>query len=285
MRRTVAKPIIRAAVLGGDVSKSRSPVIHQAAFKLLGVTGSYDHFSVDARGFRPLVRRLFRDGYAYVNVTIPHKRRAAELATTRSATVRATRAANTLVLRRVGTTTAIAAENTDGVGLLRALADLGVTRLRGTRVVMVGAGGAAAGALHALLAAGAHVRVLARRPRAARDLVAHVPVAARARASAAAWTPAGLGEALRDAAVLISAVPADAWAQAPARACLVNLPRSAAVLEMAYGGVTPLARAARTYVARYQDGLPMLVHQAGRAVECALGRRPAPGPLLRAARG
>jgi shikimate 5-dehydrogenase len=57
------------------------------------------------------------------------------------------------------------------------------------------------------------------------------------------------------------------------------------VLEMAYGGVTPLATAARDHVARYQDGLPMLVHQAARAVELALGKRPPAEPLLKAARG
>jgi shikimate 5-dehydrogenase len=40
----------------------------------------------------------------------------------------------------------------------------------------------------------------------------------------------------------------------------------------------------RELVARYQDGIPMLVHQAARAVALALGSLPPADPLLRAAR-
>jgi shikimate 5-dehydrogenase len=79
-------------------------------------------------------------------------------------------------------------------------------------------------------------------------------------------------------------VPAVAWQGDEARAGLRGLDRGAAVLEMAYGATTPLATAARDRVARYQDGIPMLVHQAARAVELALGERPPAEPLLKAAR-
>ncbi|HET6281425.1 MAG TPA: shikimate dehydrogenase, partial [Polyangia bacterium] len=54
--------MIRAAVLGADVSKSRSPAIHEAAFRALGVEGSYVALSVDARGFRRLVASLRQQG-------------------------------------------------------------------------------------------------------------------------------------------------------------------------------------------------------------------------------
>ena len=55
---------------------------------------------------------------------------------------------------------------------------------------------------------------------------------------------------------------------------------------MSYGvaGASPLARAVRGRVARYADGLGMLVHQAARAIEVALGESPPLGPLLTAAR-
>ena len=87
---------VRAAVLGADVSRSRSPDIHQAAFRALGIAGAYEAHSVSARGFRSLVRSLARDGYRYVNVTIPHKNAAAAMATSRSAAVaRVAGAANT----------------------------------------------------------------------------------------------------------------------------------------------------------------------------------------------
>jgi shikimate 5-dehydrogenase len=53
---------------------------------------------------------------------------------------------------------------------------------------------------------------------------------------------------------------------------------------MAYGAATPLSAAVRPLCSRYQDGLPMLVHQAARAIELAVGAKPAAEPLLRAAR-
>src|SRR5438477_374767 len=133
---------------------------------------------------------------------------------------------------RRGALERVRGENTDGHGLLAALADLGVdlggsalrgsaprASSRGTRVVMVGAGGAAAGAVEALTRAGAIVRLLARRPEAARALKGRLPARQRARVTVAAWTPKTLADALRDATALVSAVPAAAGG-APARAGL-----------------------------------------------------------------
>ena len=113
--------MIRAAVLGEDVSKSRSPAIHLAAFTALGVDGSYEAFSVDAAGFDARVAALRDAGYRYLNVTIPHKLAAAKLAGAQGPEVRVSHAANTLIFEA----DAIRAENTDGAGLIAALGDLG----------------------------------------------------------------------------------------------------------------------------------------------------------------
>lgn len=282
-----AKARVRAAVLGADVSRSRSPEIHNAAFRALGIEGSYEAHSVSARGFRGLVRSLARDGYRYVNVTIPHKNAAAAMATTRSAAVRASGAANTLIFEvakkrravktgRAGRTSAtlkIRAENTDGPGMLAALRDLGA-EAAGATAVVVGAGGAAAGAVEALTAAGARVRVVARRPAVGRAMKARLPARARARISVFAWDASGLASALADARIVVSAVPAAAWGAAEACAGLDAIDPSAAVLEMAYGAETPLARAVRGRARRYADGLGMLVQQAAVAVKLALGKEP-----------
>jgi shikimate dehydrogenase len=277
--------MIRAAVLGADVSKSRSPAIHQAAFAALGVEGRYDAFSVDGRGFRPLVRRLIDEGYRYVNVTIPHKRMAAALADAASPLVRSTGAANTLILRRTAAgKRRVRGENTDGYGLVTALADLGVWVRPGQVHVLVGSGGAAAGGLAALVGAGANVRLVARRTTAARALGRAFPLRRRARIEVFPWTPGGLREALAGATTLVSAGPAAAWQSHEACAGLEGMERTTSVLEMAYGPPTPLAAVARERVARYQDGIPMLVHQAARAVSLALGTLPPAAPLLAAAR-
>jgi shikimate dehydrogenase len=276
--------VIRAAVLGADVSKSRSPAIHGAAFRALGLRGTYEALSVDAAGFGPLVADLGARGFRYINVTIPHKEAAAKLARVRGPEARAAGAANTLIFEPGprGGPMRLRAENTDGAGLLAALGDLGVAP-RGARIVMVGAGGAAAGALEALTRAGARVIVLARRPTAARTLRARLPARQRARVVVRAWSPGALAAALPRATALVSAVPAAAW-DAPALGGLEALGRDTAVLEMAYGGVSPLAAAVRGRAPRYADGLGMLVHQAARAVELAVGRAPPMAPLFRAAR-
>lgn len=275
--------MIRAAVLGSDVSKSRSPAIHRAAYKALGIEGNFEALSVDAAGFAALVSELGQRGYAYANVTIPHKGAAAALATTRSAMVRNCGAANTLIFEP-GSPGLIHAENTDGHGLLAALDDLGA-QAGGQDAALIGAGGAAAGALEALTAVGARVRVVARRQEAAQALVDRLPVQRRPLARAVAWADGGLATALDGARMMVSSVPAAVWADPQAAAGLKEIERETAVLEMAYGSASsPLAQAVRGRVTRYSDGLGMLVHQAVRAIQVALGESPPLGPLLTAAR-
>jgi shikimate dehydrogenase len=273
--------LIRAAVLGADVSKSRSPAIHRAAFRALGVRGTYEALSVDAAGFDALVADLRARGFRYLNVTIPHKRAADALADARGPEVRASGAANTLLFATP--TAPIRAENTDGAGLIAALADLGV-EVAGKTIVMVGAGGAAAGTAEALLRADATVYILARRVEAAAALGLRLTPPRRMQFDAAAWTPEALRGLLGRSDILVSAVPAAAWALAEHRAGLDALKPTTAVLEMAYGSVTPLAEAARARTGLYADGLGMLVHQAAHAITLALGTKPPLPPLFDAVR-
>jgi shikimate dehydrogenase len=279
--------MIRGAVVGGNVSKSRSPAIHAAAFKALGVAGSYDRYDVDAAGFRRLIQRLGQQGYAYLNVTIPHKRAAADLADSASPMVKMMAAANTLIFKpargRAGKIT-VRAENTDGYGLVTALADAGVALQPGQKVVLLGSGGAAAGGLAALLATGANVCLVARRPGVAQALRRRFPARSRARIAIVPWTAAALADILPGASTLISSVPADVFADPAACAGLEALDKTTAVLEMAYGDPTPLSRFLAGRTRRYQDGLAMLVHQAARAIQLVVGDLPPTAPLMRAAR-
>jgi shikimate 5-dehydrogenase len=116
--------------------------------------------------------------------------------------------------------------------------------------------------------------------------VGKLPLPRRKLARAAAWEDGGLARVLDGARMLISSVPAAAWDAPAAAAELKAVERDTVVLEMAYGvpNASPLARAVRGRVARYSDGLGMLVHQAVRAIELALGESPPLGPLLTAAR-
>jgi shikimate dehydrogenase len=271
--------MIRAAVLGSDVSKSRSPAIHNAAFRAMGIDGQYGAISVEPQNFDALVADLEAQGYRYLNVTIPHKAAAFAIAAAHGPEAHASGAVNTLLFEPGG----IRGENTDGAGLLAALADLGVAAA-GSVVVMAGAGGAAAGAVEALTRAGADVRLIARRQEIADQLRARLAAGQRDRVTVTTWQGDGLARALDGVAVLVSAVPAAAWADASTAAGIDTLTAGAAVLEMAYGGETPLAVAARRCGARYADGLGMLVHQAAHAIALALGKTPPLAPLFAAVR-
>ena len=276
--------MIRAAVLGADVSKSRSPAIHNAAFRALGIDGEYGAISVAPEGFDALVEDLRAGGYRYLNVTIPHKGAASRLASSHGPEARVSGAVNTLLFQPDAADGGIRGENTDGAGLLAALGDLGVAAAGGV-VVMAGAGGAAAGAVEALTRAGAEVRLVARRPELAEQLRARLLEDQRARVTVTPWTSDDLARSLDRATVLVSAVPAAAWADPAAAAGLEALAGGAAVLEMAYGAPTPLAAAAHAHGARYADGLGMLVHQAAHAITLALGKTPPLAPLFEAVRG
>jgi shikimate 5-dehydrogenase len=151
------------------------------------------------------------------------------------------------------------------------------------------------------------VRVVARRREAARALVARIPPQRRRLARAFGWDDAaqeaeaaseretetgkddeggGLAVALQGARIVVSSVPPQVWADGNRAAALADIARGTAVLEMAYGQLplSPLGRAVRGRVARYADGLGMLVHQAVRAIELALGETPPLPPLFAAAR-
>jgi len=269
-----------AAVIGSDVSKSRSPAIHNAAFRAIGQEGAYVRLNVDARRFANHVRQFRSDGFRYLNVTIPHKLRAAKMADERDRgpEVRVSGAANTLIFEKGR----IRAENTDGYGLLAALDDLEFSP-HGETVVVVGAGGAAAGGVEALTRQGVHVKLLPRRVRAGNLLRSRLSTKQQKLVEVLRWEE-NLEHELRNAAALVSAVPASAWNSDDRLDGLEGLSKDAVVLEMAYGAPTPLAAAVRRRTRRYADGLGMLVHQAARAIELALGKKPPLAPLFRAAR-
>ena len=275
--------MIRAAVLGSDVSKSRSPAIHNAAFKALGIDGEYVARSVDAAGFGALVAAAPRR-----RLPLPQRHHPAQ-GRRRGARRRAGPGG-----ARLGRRQHAPLRHARGADPRREhrrrrphrRARRPRRRLsRGKTIVMVGAGGAAAGAAEALTRAGARLRLVARRPEAA------------TRPARLAWWPrsehrspsspgrrSDLRVALAGADVLVSAVPAAAWASDDARAGLDALTRSTAVLEMAYGATTPLADAVRARTDRYADGLGMLVHQAAHAITLALGTKPPLAPLFAAVR-
>jgi shikimate dehydrogenase len=144
--------VILLAVFGHPVTRSRSPAIHRLFGAQFGL--EVDYRAIDARPgtFLEQVRELARAGGRGCNVTVPLKRAAWQAAPRCSAVAARAEAANTLVF---DTVTDWFADNTDGRGLVRDLQRLLPGGPRGRRILIAGAGGAAAGILGDLLLAGA----------------------------------------------------------------------------------------------------------------------------------
>lgn len=254
-------------IVGQPVAHSLSPILHNAWIEAAGIDAVYAAFSPrDAAGFETLVAAGRAGLLAGVNVTAPFKEQAFALADEASETARASGSANILVFREGR----VLADSADGLGMLRAIHQQApAVVLKGSPVVILGAGGAARAAAAALVEAGAQVRILNR----SRD---------RAEALAADLGPGVMvaeGPAAFDGAVLV----VNALSIQP-EIDLGLVPAGAAVMDMTYKPVvTPLLQAARAAGLLPVDGLAMLIGQAGPSFEAIFGVAPPdldPRPLL-----
>jgi shikimate dehydrogenase len=138
----------RYAVIGHPVSHSRSPFIHSRFAAQTGQSMTYTTIDATPEQFEATVRQFFAEGGKGLNVTVPHKEAALLLADELSPRAQRAGAINVLALRAGGK---ILGDNTDGAGLARDLLNNHRVTIAGRRVLLLGAGGAARGALAPLL--------------------------------------------------------------------------------------------------------------------------------------
>jgi shikimate dehydrogenase len=248
--------------------------MHEAAARALGIALTYELFAVEPGSFEAAVRTQHArsiDGY---NLTVPHKQAVIALLDEVSPQGRAIGAVNTVVRAEdhyIG-------HNTDAPGLVRALDEAGVV-VRGARIAVVGAGGAARAGVVGLAEAGAsRITVLARRLEQADELVralgTHVPCPLEASALDDASAH------FADASLLVQATSATLGSNADAPQFAASLPigalpAGAAVVDMVYQPVvTKLLERARDRGLKTVDGLGMLLHQGAIAFEMWTGFEP-----------
>lgn len=247
--------MIRLALAGDPVSRSRSPAIHEAALAALGIAGSYEAVRTDAVGLAGLVDSMRTGSLDGLNVTMPLKRAAREMADRSSENVELAGAANTLSFDNG----VVVAENTDIGGISDAW---NRRQLPGpeTPVLVLGAGGAAAAAVLAL--SDRSLSISSRNPAAATALVLQIGVPAEI----LEW------ETPLEGAVVVNATPIGMRGEELPASLLAA---ASGLLDMAYGhqrtpsvtmmGDRPVA-----------DGIDMLVAQAARSFQIWTGR---PAPL------
>lgn len=257
------------AVMGYPIDHSLSPVIHRAFGETVGRVVTYERQEVEAGALAKALLAFRVQGGLGVNVTVPLKAEAAALAGRLSPRAQRARAVNTLSWAE----DVLVGDNTDGVGLIRDLRENHGLALSGSRVLLVGAGGAAFGIAGPLLDEGvAQLAIVNRTPERAQDLAA------------------SLGD---DRILILSAAdcdtPFDYVINATAAGLSGSLPalpgavfRQAVAYDLMYGpraeGFLSHARGCGARLAF--DGLGMLVEQAAESFFLWHGVRPPTGPVL-----
>jgi len=267
---------IVAGVVGQPIAHSLSPILHNAWLAAAGIDGVYVAFAPKAEHFTAFVNGQ-RGGRAIrgVNVTVPFKEAALAVADEASARARLAGAANLLIFDTDGK---VRADNTDGVGLLDAFEAQapGFDPAAGA-VVVLGAGGAARGAVAALLLAGTpEVRVLNRTLSRAQDLAIDLG------RKVSAGSLADAGVAFAGATAVINATAAGMAGGPGVDVPLEATPRDAVVMDMFYKPLeTPFLARARALGRRTVDGVEMLVRQAVPSFEALFGVAPPAGVDVR----
>jgi shikimate dehydrogenase len=147
------------AVFGHPIKHSKSPAIHQQFARQCGDALSYEAILAPLDGFQSSIEAFFSDGGCGANITLPFKEQAYALADTLTQRAQLAGAVNTLKRLEDGR---LLGDNTDGAGLVKDLLDQGA-QLKGARLLLLGAGGAARGCIYPLLCAGVRDIVIANR--------------------------------------------------------------------------------------------------------------------------
>jgi shikimate dehydrogenase len=156
------------AVFGNPIKQSRSPFIHAEFAKQTGLSLQYRAIRVELDGFERAVGDFFKVGGSGLNVTVPFKEQAYQLASRHSARAIRAKACNTLRPDGEG----VYGDNTDGIGLIRDMVANHGWNLRGARILLLGAGGAARGVMEPLLRESPACLVVANRTVAKAEVLA-----------------------------------------------------------------------------------------------------------------
>lgn len=265
----------RYCVMGNPVEHSRSPWIHARFGELTGQAVEYGRRLVEPGGFARAVEEFRREGGQGCNVTVPFKFEAAGLADRTTPRARLAGACNTLRFDAG----AIFGDNTDGIGLVRDITLNAGTALAGRDLLLIGAGGAAAGVLGPLLEAAPRRIVVANRTRdrAAELVTRH---AALARQHGVELAASGLADVPGAFDIVVNGTASSLHGAGVPVAAGVLRP-GALACDMMYGAAArDFLQWAQGLGAIARDGLGMLVEQAAESFFVWRGVRPPSAKVL-----
>ncbi|MDB5819875.1 MAG: aroE [Rhizobacter sp.] len=267
------------AVLGNPIAHSQSPFIHALFAKQTGERLTYDRVLSPLDGFAATIERFAREGGKGCNVTVPFKTVSYGMVASCTERARLAQATNVLRFDAAG----LHGDNTDGAGLVRDIEVNAGVGIMSASVLLIGAGGAAAGALGPLLhGRPARVTVANRTHAKAQALVdRHLALAAQ---TGTALDACPLGDCAAPFDIVINATASSLnGADIPVAGGVLR--NGTLALDMMYG---PPSQAflqwARDHGAQPRDGVGMLVEQAAEAFFVWRGVRPEVPPVLEALR-
>ena len=265
---------------------SLSPLLHRAALQAAGLAGEYRLYPVPplpagAEQLDDLLSLLRRGEIHGLNVTIPHKQAVLQRVDALSPVAQATGAVNTAYVQGGG----LLGENTDAAGFYTALQSFWRTaysrNLPNSNVTLhalvLGAGGSARAVVYALVQAGWHVTLAARRFEQASQVISDLRplTSSQQELAAAELSAAGLSDRLSTIDLLVNTTPVGMWPAVDATPWPAGLalPDNSAVYDLVYNpSQTALLRAAHISGLPTANGLDMLVEQAALAFECWAGQ-------------
>lgn len=257
-----------AGVIGAPIAHSKSPRLHGHWLRTYGIPGHYVPLHVEPDDLETVLRTLPKMGFRGVNITIPHKVAALEIADQISDRATLIGAANTLTFRADGK---IHADNTDGYGFLENLKQgaPGWKPNAGPALVL-GAGGAARAVIVALMEAGATDIILTNRTRPKAD---ELRAAFGKKVRVVDWVKAG--NAVEEAATVVNTTSLGMVGAPDFRVPLDGLRPGTVVTDIVYAPLrTKLLEAADAAGCITVDGLGMLLHQGVPGFERWFGVRP-----------
>jgi shikimate dehydrogenase len=254
-------------IFGDPISHTLSPAMQSAAFRALGMDACYYAFRVTPKRLEDAILGAFAMDFGGLNLTVPLKEKALEIEILQPDELsRAIGAINTVSFNNHQ----ISGHNTDGAGALLALDKAGAA-IKGSRVLLIGAGGAARAIAYTLMKEGADISIANRNDRKAFDLASLV---------------GGLGFGLQDleklvprADIIINATTVGMNAGDGRLFDGLLLHRGQIVFDIIYNRETDLLLDAKAAGAMSIDGVMMLVYQGAKALEIWTGKK-APADIM-----
>jgi shikimate dehydrogenase len=254
------------AIIGNPVSHSLSPDMHNAAFRERKLPHHYSKIRLTTEELPSFFNKLRKGNFRGINVTVPHKEAVMAYLDETSPEARLIGAVNTISVENGK----LKGFNTDGAGYLQSLKKETGFILKGKRIVLLGAGGAARAILAACLSEGVRELTLANRTleRAQKLALEFQKKFPRAQIKTSSLKTKNLEKIFKRADLLINTTSAGLKDEPFPYLPLHFLPRRALVSDILYQAeITPLLREAKKLKRKIHRGLGMLLHQGALAFE------------------